>query len=41
MTLFFVQVYRYPEVYYTRHVAASFEKSALKEVRILYLLSPQ
>ena len=40
-TFFFIQTYRYPEVWCNRHVAAFFETSVLKEVRILYLLSPQ
>ena len=33
-------MYHYPEVWRNRHVAAFFEASAMKEVRILYL-SPQ
>ena len=40
-TLIFIKNFRYPEVWYNRHVAASFETSVLKEVRILYPLSPQ
>ena len=40
-TLFFTQMYRYPEVRYNRHVAAFFETNVLKEVRILHSLSPQ
>ena len=41
-TLFFIQICHYPEVWYNRHVAAAFfEASVLKEVRILYQLSPQ
>ena len=39
--LFFIQSYRYQEVLYSRHVAAFFEISVLKEVPILYPLSPQ
>ena len=39
--LFFIQIYRYPEVWYNRHIAAFFEVSVLKEVRNLYQLSPQ
>ena len=39
--LFFIQIYHYPEVWYNRHIAAFFEASVLKEVRILVLLSPQ
>ena len=35
-TLFFIQIYHYPEVQHNRHVA-----SVLKEVRILYPLSTQ
>ena len=39
---FSIQVYRYPEVWCKRHVAAFCETSVLmKEVRILYPLSPQ
>ena len=34
-------IYRYPEVWYNRHVAAFFETYVLKEVRFLCLLSPQ
>ena len=37
-TFFFIQTYRYPEVWCDRHVAALFETSILKEVRILYPL---
>ena len=33
-TLFFIQISRYPEVWYNRHVAAFFEKIVLKEVRV-------
>ena len=40
-TLFFIQIYRYQEVSYNGHVAAFFETSVLKEIRILYPLSPQ
>ena len=40
-TLFFIQIYHYPEVSYNRNVAAFFETIILKEVRILYPLSPQ
>ena len=40
-TLFFTQIYRYSEVSYNHHVAAFFEKSNLKEVGILYPVSPQ
>ena len=40
-TLFFIKIYRYPEVWYNRHVAAFFEGSVLEEVRIFYRLSPQ
>ena len=40
-TLFFTQMYRYPEVRYNRHDAAFFETNVLKEVRILHSLSPQ
>ena len=40
-TLFFIQIYFYLEVSYNRHVAAFFETSVLKEVCILYLLTPQ
>ena len=36
-TFFFIQTYRYPEVWCNRHVAALFETSVLKKVRILYL----
>ena len=38
--LFFMQIYRYPEVWWNRHVGLFFETSFLKEVRILCLLSP-
>ena len=37
----FTQIYRYPEAYCNRHVAAFFETNVLKEVRILCPLSPQ
>ena len=40
-TFFFIQTYRYPKVWCNRHVAAFFEISVLKEVFILYPLSPQ
>ena len=40
-TLFFMQIYRKPVVWCNRHVVAFFEASVLKEVRILYPLSPQ
>ena len=40
-TFFFIQTYRYPEVWYNRHVAALFGTSILKKVRILYSLFPQ
>ena len=36
-----MQSYRYPEIWRNRHVAAFFETRVLKEVRTLYLLSPQ
>ena len=39
--LVLTQIYCYPEVRCNRHVAAFFETSVLKKVRILYLLSPQ
>ena len=39
--IIFLQIYHYPEVWYNRHVAAFFETSVLKEVHILYPLSPQ
>ena len=35
-TLFFIQNYRYPEVWCNCHTAAFFETSILKEVRIFY-----
>ena len=38
--LFFIQIYRFPEVWHNRHAAAFFQTSVLKEVRILYPLSP-
>ena len=38
---YFYTIYRYPEVWYNRHVAAFFETSVLKEVRMLYQFSPQ
>ena len=37
----FIRTYRYPDVSFNRHVAAFFETSALKEVRISYPLSLQ
>ena len=37
-TFFFIQTCHYPEVSCNRHVAAFFETSVLKEVRILYPL---
>ena len=40
-TFFFIQTYSYPEVSYNHHAAAIFKTSVLKEVRILYPLSPQ
>ena len=40
-TLFFIQIYRYLEVCYNRHVGEFFETSVLKEVRIFYPLSSQ
>ena len=40
-TFFFIQTYRYPEVWCNRHVATLFETSIWKEVRILYSLFPQ
>ena len=40
-TFFFIQTYRYTEVWCNRHVAALFETSILKKVRILYSLFPQ
>ena len=39
--LFFVQIYRYLEICYNRHVAAFFVSSVLKEVGILDPLSSQ
>ena len=39
-TLFFMQMYRYPEVWWNRHVGLFFETSVLKEVLILCPLSP-
>ena len=36
-----MEFYRYPEVWCNCHVASFFETSALKKVRIFYLLSPQ
>ena len=39
--LCFTQIYRYPEVRCNCHVAAFFEISVLKGVRILFSLSPQ
>ena len=38
-TLFFIQTYRYPEVFCNCHVAAIFKTSVLKEVCILHPLS--
>ena len=35
-----MQIYRYPEILWIRHVAAFFETSGLNEVN-LYPLSPQ
>ena len=40
-TFFFIQTYCYPEVWCNRHVAALFETSILKKVRISYSLFPQ
>ena len=40
-TFFFIQIYCYPKVWCNRHVAVIFKTSVLKEVRILYPLSPQ
>ena len=40
-TLFFIQIYRYPEVWYNPGFAAFFDTSVLKEVHVLYPLSPQ
>ena len=40
-TFFFIQTYRYPEVWCKLDVAALFETSILKKVRILYSLFPQ
>ena len=37
--LFFIKVYRYPEVPFNRHVLAFFETSDFKEVRILFFNS--
>ena len=41
-TLFFMQIYRYPVVWYNRHVAVFFETSALKKSTfyIRYLRHP-
>ena len=36
-----MKIYRYPEVWYNRYVAAFFEADVLNEVRILYPSSPQ
>ena len=36
-----MEVYCYQEVWDNHHVAAFFETNVLKEVRILYPLSPQ
>ena len=41
MTLFFIQIYLYPERFYNRHDVTLFETSVLKEVRIVCPLSPQ
>ena len=38
---FFTKINRYPEAWCNRHVAAFFQTSVLKEVRILSPLSPQ
>ena len=38
-TLFFIKIYRYPEVLFNGHVLAFFEASDLKEVRILFFIS--
>ena len=40
-TLFSIEIYRQPVVSCDRHVSVFFEVSVLKEVRILYPLSPQ
>ena len=40
-TKFFIKIYRYPEVWYNRHVAVFFLTRILKEIRILHPLSPQ
>ena len=40
-TSFFTRIYRYLKVWCDRHVAALFETSVLKEVRILCMLSSQ
>ena len=40
-TFFFIQAYRYPEVWCNRHVAVLFETSILKKARILYSLFTQ
>ena len=40
-TLFFIQICLYPGHFCNHYVVAFFETSVLKEVRILYLLSPQ
>ena len=40
-TLFFTQIYRYPEAWCNRLFSAFFETDVLKEDCILYLLSPQ
>ena len=39
--LFFIQIYRYAEVWCNHHVAALVETSISKKVRILYSLFPQ
>ena len=41
MTFLVIQIYCYPEVWCNRDVAAFFKTSVLKEVLILYPLSPQ
>ena len=40
-TVFFTQIYRFPEAWWNHYVAAFFETSVLKEVHILCPLSPQ
>ena len=39
--LYFIQIYRYLKVLRNFHVAVFFETSVLKEVCVLYPLSPQ